>query len=217
MNLAETKKPRLNFVGLAFAMPTTLVLILLFITSAEPFGSYTLLYSDMYHQYYPFFVEFRETLRSGGSLLWNWSVGVGMEYLGLISYYLASPLNLLSVLGPDGWVLSYFSLLMPIKLGLASGFFALLLRKLYGKEDWALPLFGSFYGMCAWALGYNWNIMWLDTFALLHLLTLGTVRLIRDRKFVFYTVTVITIDSNSRFAKISPSIHAATLTIDYCF
>ena len=190
MNLAETKKPRLNFVGLAFAMPTTLVLILLFITSAEPFGSYTLLYSDMYHQYYPFFVEFRETLRSGGSLLWNWSVGVGMEYLGLISYYLASPLNLLSVLVPDGWVLSYFSLLMPIKLGLASGFFALLLKKLYGKEDWALPLFGSFYGMCAWALGYQWNIMWLDSFALLPLVVLGTILLLRDKKYVLYTLSL---------------------------
>ena len=190
MNLAETKKPRLNFVGLAFAMPTTLVLILLFITSAEPFGSYTLLYSDMYHQYYPFFVEFRETLRSGGSLLWNWSVGVGMEYLGLISYYLASPLNLLSVLVPDGWVLSYFSLLMPIKLGLASGFFALLLKKLYGKEDWALPLFGSFYGMCAWALGFQWNIMWLDSFALLPLVVLGTILLLRDKKYVLYTLSL---------------------------
>ena len=190
MNLAETKKPRLDFVGLAFAMPTTLVLILLFITSAEPFGSYTLLYSDMYHQYYPFFVEFRETLRSGGSLLWNWSVGGGMEYLGLISYYLASPLNLLSVLVPDGWVLSYFSLLMPIKLGLASGFFALMLKKLYCKDDWALPLFGSFYGMCAWALGYQWNVMWLDSFALLPLVVLGTILLLRDKKYVLYTLSL---------------------------
>ena len=190
MNLAETKKRRLSFVGLAFAVPTTMMLILLFITSAEPFGSYTLLYSDMYHQYFPFFVEFRETLRSGGSLLWNWSVGAGMEYLGLISYYLASPLNLLSVLVPDGWVLSYFSLLMPIKIGLAGGFFALMLKKLYGKEDLALVLFGSFYGMCAWSLGYQWNIMWLDTFALLPLLMLGPVQLLRDKKYVLYTIAL---------------------------
>ena len=190
MKTIEQKKHRWNYVALAFAMPTTIMLVLLFITSAEPFGSYTLLYSDMYHQYYPFFVEYRQTLRSGGSLLWNWSVGAGMEYLGLLSYYLASPLNLLSVLVPDGWVLSYFSLLMPIKLGLASGFFALMLKKLYGQDDWALTLFGSFYGMCAWALGYQWNIMWLDTFALLPLVVLGTILLLRDKKYVLYTISL---------------------------
>ncbi len=190
MQLPENKTLRWNYVGLAFAVPTGLMLVVMFLTSVAPFGEYTMLYSDMFHQYYPFFVEFRETLRAGESLLWNWSVGLGMDYLGLISYYLASPLNLLSVLVPDGWVLSYFSLLMPIKLGLASGFFALMLKKLYGKDDLALTLFGSFYGMCAWALGYQWNVMWLDTFALLPLVMLGTVWLLRDKQYILYTVAL---------------------------
>ncbi len=190
MRLPETKTFRWNYVGLAFGVPTGLMLIVMFLTSVAPFGEYTMLYSDMYHQYFPFFVEFREALRSGESLLWNWSVGMGMDYLGLIAYYLGSPLNLLSVLVPDAWVLDYFSLLMPIKLGLASGFFALMLKKLYGKDDLALTLFGSFYGMCAWALGYQWNIMWLDTFALLPLLMLGTVQLLRDKKYILYTISL---------------------------
>ena len=190
MKLTDTKKIWKDPVALAFMLPTGIMLALLFITSALPFGSYTLLYSDMYHQYYPFFVEFRETVRSGGSLLWTWSVGMGTEYLGMISYYLASPLNLLSVLVPDGWVLAYFSLLMPIKLGLASGFFALMLKKLYHQSDWMLTLLSCSYGLCAWALGYQWNIMWLDGFAMLPLVVLGTVYLLRDKKYILYTVSL---------------------------
>ena len=190
MRLSEKKPFRWNYIGLAFGVPTGLMLIVMFVTSVAPFGEQTMLYSDMYHQYYPFFVEFRSALRSGESLLWNWSVGMGMDYLGLIAYYLGSPLNLLSVLVPEAWLLDYFSLLMPIKIGLASGFFAIMLKKLYGKEDLSLTLFGSFYGMCAWALGYQWNIMWLDTFALLPLLMLGTVLLLRDRKYILYTLTL---------------------------
>ncbi|MBR4971806.1 MAG: YfhO family protein, partial [Oscillospiraceae bacterium] len=190
MRLPENKKLHWNYVGLAFALPTTLMLVVMFICSVEPFGSNTMLYSDQFHQYFPFFVEFRETLRAGESLLWNWSVGLGMDYLGLISYYLASPLNLLSVLVPDAWVISYFSLLMPIKLGLASGFFALMLKKCYQQDDLALTLFGSFYGLCAWALGYQWNVMWLDTFALLPLVVLGTVLLLRDKQCILYTVSL---------------------------
>ena len=190
MKLPENNRIKWNYVALAFAIPTTLMLIIYIICGYEPFGKYSLLYSDMYHQYYPFFYAFRNALLSGESLLWNWSAGMGMDYLGLVSYYLASPLNLLSVLVPEPWVLEYFCLLMPVKLGLASGFFAIMLKKLYQQDDLSITMFGCFYGMCAWALGYQWNIMWLDTFALLPLLMLGTVQLLRDKKFVLYTVTL---------------------------
>ncbi len=179
-----------NYLALSFALPAGLLLIMMFICSIAPFGSYTMLYSDMYHQYYPFFLEFRRALRSGESLLWTWSVGMGMDYLGLISYYLASPLNLLTVLLPESWMLSYFSLLLPIKLGLASLFFAIFLKKLFHTNDLSLPLFGSFYGMCAWALGYQWNIMWLDTFALLPLVVLGAISLLKEKKYILYTLTL---------------------------
>lgn len=190
MKLPEMKRFKWNYSALAFAVPATMMLIFMFITSCEPFGSHCMLYSDMYHQYYPFFCAFRRAILSGDSLLYSWNVGMGMEYLGLISYYLASPLNLLSVLIPESWTLEYFSLLLPVKMGLASLFFAVMLKKLFGKNDLSIVLFGSFYGMCAWALGYNWNIMWMDTFALLPLVVLGTVSLIRDRKFILYTLTL---------------------------
>ncbi len=176
---------------LAYLIPFLGMLILLAVCGYEPFGNNkALLYSDEYHQYYPFFVEFRNALRRGDSLLYSWNVGMGMDYLGLISYYLASPLNLLSVLVPEALTLEYFAILPSIKLGLASLFFAILLKKLHGKDDYSISLFGAAYGLCAWALGYQWNIMWLDTFALLPLVVLGTVLLLRDKKTVLYTVSL---------------------------
>lgn len=155
-----------------------------------PFGDSSMLYSDAYHQYYPFFVAFRKALLKGDSLLYTWSVGMGMDYLGLIAYYLASPLNLLGVLIPERFTLAYFSLLVPIKLGLAASFFSLSLKQLYGKDDLATALFGCFYGLCAWSMAYLWNIMWLDTFALLPLVALGMVKLLSQRKFLLYTITL---------------------------
>ena len=180
----------MNYPALAFLIPFIGMLLVMLISGYKPFGKYSMLYSDMYHQYYPFFVAYRRALLSGDSLLYSWNVGMGMDYLGLISYYLASPLNLLSVLVPEKWLLSFFSLLMPIKLGLAGLFFSLLLKKLYGNNDLPIALFGSLYALCAWALGYQWNIMWLDTFALLPLVILGEIRLLQDRKFILYTTTL---------------------------
>ena len=176
--------------ALAFFLPVAGLLVLRLICTLTFNGTYSMLYSDCYHQYYPFFLEFRRALLSGESLLYSWSVGMGMDYLGLIAYYLASPLNLLSVLFPESWMLGYFSALMPIKLGLAGLFFATFLKKVFHRNDLSISLFGCFYAYCAWALAYQWNIMWLDTFALLPLVVLGTVSLLRDKKFVLYTITL---------------------------
>ena len=190
MKLQDMKKIKWNYTLLAFLAPMLGMFMVMIIRGFEPFGKTSMLYSDMYHQYYPFFVAFRKALLSGDSLLYNWSVGMGMDYLGLISYYLASPLNLLSVIVPESLLLEYFSLLTPIKLGFAGLFFSVFLKKLFGKSDWSTVLFGSFYALCAWALGYQWNVMWLDTFALLPLVALGTISVLRDRKFVLYIFTL---------------------------
>ena len=188
MKLLQKKKN--SYLALAFALPFFGMLFVMLISQFESFGKYAILYSDMYHQYYPFFVEFRRALRSGESLLYSWSVGLGMDYLGLIAYYLASPLNLLSVLVPEGILLEFFSLLIPVRLGLAGLFFAVFLKKHFHQDDLSIAVFGAFYALCAWALGYLWNIMWLDTFALLPLVALGTVSLLQDRKFILYTASL---------------------------
>ena len=166
------KESRALSLLLAFGLPVGLMLIVMLIAGSEPFGNeLSMLYSDMYHQYFPFWVEFGRALRSGGGLLWNWAAGLGMDYLSLISYYLASPLNLISAIVPESLALEVYSLLMPVKLGLAGLFFAIFLNRIFEKDDLSIGLFGAFYGLCGWALAYQWNVMWLDTFALLPLIS----------------------------------------------
>ncbi len=188
MELPQIKKFRWNYLALSFLIPFLGLLATMVVAGCAPFGKSSLMSSDCWHQYFPFFKSFRQTLLSGESLLYSFHIGMGIDYLGLIAYYLASPLNLLSILVPESWLLGFFNLLIPVKLSLAGLFFAIFLKKLFGKDDLSLPLFSSFYALCAWAMGYQWNIMWLDTFALLPLVALGTVSLLRDRKFVLYTV-----------------------------
>ena len=190
MNLQRLRDKKWNYTAMAFGLTFLSFLILMIIKGMSPFGDSSMLYSDAYHQYYPFFVSFRRALRSGRSLLYTWDIGLGLDYLGLISYYLASPLNLVSVILPESWLLPYFTFLIPIKMSLASMFFAMFLKKVCGHEGWGLTLFSCFYGCCAWALAYGWNLMWLDTFALLPLVVLGMISLLRERKFVLYVFTL---------------------------
>lgn len=161
-------------------------------TMAEGSSSYifSILYSDAYYQYYPFFVDFREILRSGGSLLYSWNVGMGTDYLGLFAYYVGSPLNWFSVLVPEKHLMDFYALLVPIRMGFAGLFFAIFLQKVFHKNDISIALFGSFYATCAWVTGYMWNTMWMDAFALVPLVILGTYNLLKYRKFVLYVVSL---------------------------
>ena len=190
-NTLRKKNIKLNYPLIAFLIPFLGMLGVMLVGQYEPFGdARSMLYSDMYHQYYPFFVNFRANLLSGDGVLYNWDIGMGLDYLGLISYYLASPLNLLSLLIPESWTLEYFSLLTPLKLGFAGLFFSLFLKKLFDRNDISISLFGGMYGLCAWAVGYHWNVMWLDTFALLPLVALGTIAVLQERKFILYTISL---------------------------
>ena len=135
MKKTQLAKTKISTPALAFFMVCGGLLLLRLINSLMFSGTYSMLYSDCYHQYYPFFVAYRKALLSGDSLLYSWNVGMGMDYLGLISYYLASPLNLLCVFVPEQYTLHFFSLLVPIKLGFASLFFSIFkIRK--GKKSY---------------------------------------------------------------------------------
>ena len=187
-------KRQFNYCILGFLIPFVLVglAMLLRAVAFEEGGKkiFSLLYSDAYYQYYPFFVDFRNSLLSGESLLYSWNMGMGTDYLGLYAYYLASPLNFLTVLIPESWMLDFYSFLFPVRIGLAGLFFSIFLKRTFDRNDISIALFGCFYATCAWVCGYMWNVMWLDTFAVLPLVVLGTISLLKHRKFILYTVTL---------------------------
>lgn len=175
---------------LSFALPFVISCIAYAFLGLYPFGDSQLLAHDEWHQYYPFFVSFREKLLSGSSLQYTWDVGMGTGYVSLFAYYLASPLNILSVLVPSAWLREYFALMTVLKFSFAGLFFGVFLRTAFRKNDLIIPFFALMYALCAWSGGYAWNIIWLDAFALLPLLIAGTVSLLREGRFRMYVIAL---------------------------
>ena len=68
----KTAKNNWQYLALAFAFPLLGMLTFMYFGQCAPFGQYSMLYSDNYHQYYPFYKSFREALLSGDSLLYSW-------------------------------------------------------------------------------------------------------------------------------------------------
>ena len=67
----------------AFLMPV-LIMILIFIQRGiVPFGDESFLRMDMYHQYAPFFSEFKYKLSHGARLLYSWPLGLAINFEGV--------------------------------------------------------------------------------------------------------------------------------------
>lgn len=60
-----------------------------------PFGGKSILITDLNQQYVEFHAALYDMVKSGSSLLFTWDTGLGMNFLGLLAYYLASPFTLL--------------------------------------------------------------------------------------------------------------------------
>ena len=177
-----------KYLILSFFLPLIILGTAFALNKVYPFGDRQVLIYDFWQQYYPFLSNFWHKLRGGTLAPWSWTANT--EYLALYAYYLASPLNLLTILTPHAWLRETLTLIILIKIGFAGLFMAYYLRYSTGQCTIALPFFASFYALCAFALGYYYNIMWLDCFSLLPLVILGLDSFMREGKYRLYIASL---------------------------
>lgn len=174
----------------AFFVPVIIMIIIFAQRGIFPFGEESFLRTDMYHQYAPFFSEFQHKLTHGGSFLYSWDVGMGVNFAALYAYYLASPLNWLLVLCPKAYIIEFMTYMIVFKIGLSGLSFAYYLRKHCRTSDFGIAFFGIFYALSGYMAAYSWNIMWLDCILLFPLIMLGLERLVREKKCFLYCITL---------------------------
>ncbi len=174
----------------SFLAPALIMVAIFFSRGIFPFGEQSFLRTDMYHQYAPFFSEFQYKLKNGGSLLFSWDVGLGVNFAALYAYYLASPLNFLIIFVPKPYVLEFMTYLVVFKIAMAGVTATAYFRKHYQKMNFACCLFGIFYAMSGYVAAYSWNIMWLDCIVLFPLVMLGVERLFREGNGTLYVISL---------------------------
>ena len=174
-----------------------MILILIFAyRGIFPFGQESFLRTDMYHQYAPFFSEFRHKLLSGESLLYSWDVGMGVNFAALYAYYLASPFNWLLLLCPSSLIIEFMTYMIVFKSGLAGLSMAWYLKKHTGSQKFGACYFGVFYALSGYMAAYSWNIMWLDCIVLLPLILHYLERLVREKGLFYCLMLGLSILSN---------------------
>ena len=147
-----------------------------------PFGSKTILITDMGSQYVTYHEALYEMVRGGESWLFTWNTGMGMNFLGIIAYYLSSPFTVLLLLFPRFLLTEGILFILSAKIAVSGLTFSLFLRKAAGIGGAVNTLFSVAYALSAYNVVYGFNLMWIDGVVLLPLVMLGAVHLFRTRR-----------------------------------
>lgn len=178
------------FLVLAFFVPFLIMGVMFAKAGVFPFGDRQVMYSDCKQQYLPFLKEFQSKLQNGESMLYSWRNGFGTNFIAMIGYYIASPLNLLTLIVPAEYVREAMAVFMMIKIGCASLFMAIFLKHVYRRNDLSLVAFGCCYAFCDFIMGYYWNTIWLDSVALMPLVALGVYCVVKEDKYKLYIISL---------------------------
>ncbi len=145
---------------------------------------------DANAQYVYFFEQLQDVLRGEASLFYTFERAMGGEFLGNFTYYLASPISLLVGLFPKGMVPEAIAIMMLLKAGLSGLTFCIYLKKTHQRNPLAFSMFSVMYALCAYAVAYQSNIMWIDALIWLPLITLGIESMIKNGKFKLYIISL---------------------------
>lgn len=155
-------------------------------------GGRSLIMVDGLHQYMPFFSDYYEKLKTGGSLFYSFQEGMGTNFLSLWAYYLASPLNLLILLFPKAQLNTAVSLIVSLKIVLCGWTFAYAALHRSGvkyRHPGVIPL-AIAYAMSNFVVGYYWNVMWMDCIFIFPLIILGFDYLVEKRDARLYILSL---------------------------
>ncbi len=138
-----------------------------------------------------------------------------MKLWSTIAYYLASPLNLLMALIPTANVCDFMDLMILLKIALCGGCFSWYMHKRdvetpppcgrrqndspmqnrcamgESAERTYLPVaFGLMYALSNFVIGYYFNLMWLDSVAMLPLIMYGIEQIVKGKSGRFYCLAL---------------------------
>ena len=189
--LLHIKSSPYSYLAISFILPVFIMYLVYVAMGIHPFGEESVLVLDLNGQYVSFFEALRNFLKGDASLIYSFSRSLGGEYMGIYAYYIASPLSYLVCLFPTEKMLEALLVLILLKVGLAGVTFGFYLHKNSKYQNkFIIIAFSVMYSLCAYAITYQENTMWMDALIWLPLIVYGIEQLIKFGKYKLFTVSL---------------------------
>ena len=183
---------------LSFLLPALMMMAIYASIGITYGGKVTVLTFDLKAQYAPFIAGLRYLLKDPGKILFNWNASMGGNYMGVFSYYLASPLNLITLFWKVEDIADAMYVLIILKIALCGLTFNTFLHKRHLERGISFYnlIFSICYALMSYNIAYGMCVMWLDAIILLPIVLLGIERILAGKKgglfFISMTLTFIT-------------------------
>ena len=175
---------------LVSALCTLVAIYIIFnLQEVTPLGKNSLLTVDFFHQYGPMLGELWDRINNGSTLLYSFSMGLGLPIFRNFFNYLSSPFNIILFLFNRHDLLTSYSIIIALKVVASSITISILLSKKLSNKYYAIPL-SILYAFSAYFCAYYWNIMWLDGIVMIPLITLGIEKIIDNNKSLLYILSL---------------------------
>lgn len=170
-----------------------IILLIVFISKdIYPFGNHTLIYSDMYDQITAFYYHFYDSLKGSNSLFIDFSTSGGINFFGILTYYISSPFSLLLLLFERDKIYLAVSILIGLKCILSSITMLYALRFIF--KDKISNLLAVFLALSYAFSGYFFNLYiitpWMDSLYLFPLVVVGLKKTLELEKPYLYIITL---------------------------
>ncbi len=180
-----------SYLFFCFLVPVVVMYLVYLAMEIHPFGDGSVLVLDLNGQYVYYFEALRNIICGDGSMLYTFFRGLGGEFIGIYAYYLASPLSYIVCLFPQARILEAILTIILLKVGLCGLSFGFYLHKNSSHQNKLVTVtFSVMYALCAYAVIYQSNVMWIDALIWLPLITYGIEQLIKNRKYKLFVISL---------------------------
>ena len=146
---------------------------------------------DLNHQYVSFFEALRDFALGERSILYSFSRSLGGEFMGMVAYYMASPLTYITVLFPKERIQEAVLAILLLKCGLSGLSFGFYLhKKSRNPKKLTILAFSLLYALSAYSVVQQQNTMWIEALIWLPLLAYGIENLVYRKKYKLYVIAL---------------------------
>lgn len=205
-----------------YLLTTAIVLgifIIVFISKGiYPFGKNSLIWSDMHDQITAFYYHFYDCFKGNDSLLIDFSTSGGINFIGILAYYILSPFSFLVLLVKREEIYLMVSVIIAIKTLFCSLTCLYFIRKYFKKVPYLLSVvLAIVYAFSGYSLMMYIITPWIDAMYLLPLIMIGLKKVLDLEKPTLYIITLALSLILSFYVSIMVIIFVFLISLIYIF
>lgn len=165
--------------------------VIFFIKGYYPFGSQSIIWSDMHEQITAMYYHFYDSIYNSKSLFVDFNSGGAINFVGVLAYYILSPFTLIILFFPRELIDNAVSIIVALKI-LLSGLTCLyFISKTFNKIDDNYKIILSLlYAFSSYSLTLYIITPWIDIVYLFPMLLLGLKKILDLESSKLYIITL---------------------------